>query len=157
MLSKNKKRIFGGLASLLILSIALFSFSSPTGGDVFQIYLNNKMVLQEFVHNSKGVKSLNLDNASLNDQISVHYSHCGTIGKSRHIALKNDDGKVLKQWNFADADGKIAGMTISVKDVVNVQKANGGNSVELFYSAKELPNGKQLASINMGALAKAKP
>ena len=157
MLSKNKKGIFGGLASLLILSIALFSFSSPMGGDVFQIYLNNKMVLQEFVHNSKGVKSLNLDNASLNDQISVHYSHCGTIGKSRHIALKNDDGKVLKQWNFADADGKVAGMTISVKDVVSVQKANGGNSVELYYSAKELPRGMQLASINMGALAKAKP
>ena len=157
MLSKNKKRIFGGLASLLVLATALFSFTSPMGGDVFQIYLNNKMVLQEYVHDSKGVKNLNMDNASLNDQITVHYSHCGTIGKSRHIALKNDDGKVLRKWNFQDANGKIAGMTISVKDVVSVQKANGGNSVELFYSAKEMPRGKQLASINMGALAKVKP
>ena len=157
MLSKNKKGIFGGLASLLILSIALFSFSSPTGGDVFQIYLNNKMVHQEYVHDSKGIKNLNLDNASLNDQITVHYSHCGVIGKSRHIALKNDDGKVLKQWNFQDADGKTAGMSISVREFVSVQKANGGNSVDLFYSAKEMPRGKQLASINMGALAKVKP
>ena len=157
MLSKNKNRIFGGLGSLLVLSTALFSFTSPVGGDVFQIYLNNKMVLQEYVHDSKGVKNLNLDNASVNDQITVHYSHCGTIGKSRHIALKNDDGKVLKQWNFQDADGKMAGMSISVKELVNVQKANGGNSVDLYYSAKEMPRGKQLASINMGALAKAKP
>jgi len=158
MVTKNKKRILGGLAGLVILSTMLFSFSTTRfGGDVFRIYLNNKMVLEEFVYKSSGVQNVSLDNASLNDNVNVYYSHCGQAGQSRSITIKSDDGKLLKQWHFSDASSASNGMSISVRDLVNLQKANGGDAIEIFYSAKQLPNGRQLANINMGALAKVKP
>jgi hypothetical protein len=64
MQQKTFKSIF-----LLVLSSVLFSFSTNWGGDSFQIYLNKKLVLKDYVHNDMGTKSFSLDKASTTDQV----------------------------------------------------------------------------------------
>jgi hypothetical protein len=80
----------------------LFSFSTIHGGEGFEIYLNNKVVLQQFGSNMNNVKTLKLDQAVANDEISVRYHHCGRVGKNRTITIKDEQDKVLKQWKFSD-------------------------------------------------------
>ena len=45
-------------------------------------------------------------------------------------------------WKLGDA------MTIPAKEILQLKKSPGG--VNLYYSAKELPNGRVLASVNFG-------
>ncbi|MBD0332962.1 MAG: hypothetical protein ICV66_09915, partial [Chitinophagaceae bacterium] len=62
---------------------------------------------------------------------------------ARHIAIKDGD-KVLRQWNFTDATGANVFMTCKVKDIADLQK---NHKLQLYYSSKELPEGRLLASI----------
>jgi len=59
----SKTKALKNLAAL-ILCTALFSFSSGSGGEGFEIYLNNKVVLQQFGNNMNTVKTLKLDQAA---------------------------------------------------------------------------------------------
>jgi hypothetical protein len=128
----------------------LFSFSSPWGGEGFQIFLNNKVVLQQFGNDMNSVKTLNLHQASPNDEISVRYHHCGKIGKNRIITIKDEQDKVLKQWKFSNSSEVLDPMTCKVKDILGLK--NGKSStLKLYYSSSELVKERQLASISVGA------
>jgi len=142
---------------LFALSTVLFSFSSNWGGDSYQIYINKKLVMKEFVHNSTGAKSFTMDKASYDDQIEVYYSHCGQVGKSRAITIKDENNRLLKELHFADFSGKNSGMDFKVSDFINWDKRNGVDQLNIYYSAKELPGGRLLASITLGTEVKAKP
>ena len=94
------------------LCATLFSFASTShGGEGFEIYLNNKLVLQQFGNNMKEVKTLKLDQTNENDQLSVRYHHCGRIGKNRVITIKDGKDNILKQWKFSDATNAAASMS----------------------------------------------
>lgn len=138
---KNKKRpvllLFAALASFL-----LFSYSSPRGGDVVRIYLNNTLVMEQFMWNAKEVKSIDIHDAKPTDQLAVHYSHCGQLGTHRSITIKNDQNQVLKKWQYADK-GKF--LICQVKDISGLQKKAG--TLRIFYSSQELPDGKWVASV----------
>ena len=142
---------------LLTFSTILFSFSSNWGGDSFQIYLNKKLVMKEFVHNATGTKSFNMDKASYDDQVEVYYSHCGQVGKNRAISLRDENNRVIKELHFADYNGNNSGMSFKVSDFLNWDKRNGVDEVNIYYSAKELPNGRLLANIHLAGEVKAKP
>ena len=145
----SKTKIFKRLAGFAICAV-LFSFSSaPGGGEGFEIYLNNKVVLQQFGSNMNTVKTLKLDQASANDEISVRYHHCGRVGKNRIITIKDEQDKVLKQWKFSDVSDAADRMTCKVKDIVSL-KIGKSNTLKLYYSSSELPKERQLASINVG-------
>ena len=132
------------------ISASVFSFTTPFGGEGFEIYLNSKLVLQHYGTPTKAVKNLQLDESSYNDQLTIKYHHCGKIGKSRVITLKDEKSNVLKQWSFANANDATNAMTCKVKDIIDLQKKNGSKTINLFYSSSELPEGRLLASLSSG-------
>jgi hypothetical protein len=133
------------LAALFI-TAALFSFRMP-GGDVYEIHLNNKLVLKQYVHQPLSLKALSLTDANANDQLTIHYSHCGVTGKGRSLSVMDSRGHTVKKWNFADAKGPSTGMTIAVKDLLQLEKKNTNGPLSLVYAANELPKGRMLTSL----------
>ena len=101
----------------------------------------------------KSVKNLQLQPGSTGDKVEVVYSHCGQIGKNRSITIKDDNNKALKTWEFTDAAGSAKAMTCSLSDLVMLQKENKLSKLNLYYSSKELPRGKLLATISAGNFA----
>ena len=149
MLKINRNSIGAKALVLLALFATLTSFSGNWGGDSYQVYVNGKLILEQYVHGQKGVKTIALQQANTNDQVSVMYSHCGAAGKSRTISLRDANNKVLKQWSFDDAatGTKPAMMSCKAIEILNVKKSNKLDRVNLFYTSKELPEGKLLAYI----------
>jgi hypothetical protein len=123
-----------------------FSFSGKSGGDVFEIYLNDKLISQQFVTRHEAVKTLQLDQSVSDGQVIIHYSHCGQTGKDRYIIIKDAQNRIVKKWHFADATGDEKNMSCSVKEILDLQK-NNGRQLSLYYVSKELPDGRLLASI----------
>lgn len=146
--------------ALLVMSAVLSSFSVKKGGEGFEIFLNNKLVLQQFGNQMNTVKSIQLDQRFSDDQLVVKYHHCGHVGKNRSIAIKDERNRILKEWKFANVSA--AGLTVSdaamsfrVKDILSLQKNNPGK-LNLYYSSAELPKGRLLATIVTAESAKAK-
>ncbi len=137
----NRKLII--ISSLLIAaSFTLFSFTIRWGGDSFTIHLNDKLLIKQFVYGDKNIKSIELKQNNAEDELRISYSHCGVVGKSKTITVKDQHDKVLKSWTFSDGQ---ASMTCKVKDILGLEK--GDVSLRLFYSSKEMPGGLVLASI----------
>jgi hypothetical protein len=149
----RKAMLVKGL-TLMVLFATTSSFSGTWGGDHYRVYLNNKLVLEQFVHLQKTVPSIQLDQRSQGDQISVYYSHCGRVGSARHLTFKDGQGKSLKTWNFADASLDVP-MACKAKDIFSLQK--DGAKLGMYYSSKELPDGKLLATVMLGKDIVAQP
>jgi len=131
---------------LILVCAALFSFSSKKGGDSFEIVLNGKRVLQQFVYASKGVQTIQLAATSDNDKLDIYYNHCGQVGKNRYITIKNEKDQPIKVWKFADAVDKNGAMSFKLKDILSLRK-NKTDKLNLFYNSSELPAGRTLATI----------
>ena len=131
---------------LVFFSLTLFAFTSKWGGDSFEIWLNGKMLLQQFVHVSKGVQTLQLNPTSENDKLDIFYRHCGQTGSNRYVTIKDEGSHALKVWKFVDTDGKNAAMELKLKDVLKLKK-NKNSRLNLFYSSDQLPAGRLLATI----------
>ena len=136
---------------IIIAGITLFSFSSPSGGDRFEVYLNKKLIFQEFVHLSenKKVKTFQLNRNNLSGQIDVVYSHCGQAGKNRSIKITNSENQVVREWNFGNGKDHNATMNFQVKDLLLAEKAKSAEQLNLYYASEQIPNGKLLASITL--------
>jgi flagellar hook assembly protein FlgD len=144
----KKIKLSVATASLLMfVSFALFSFTHRKGGEGFEIYLNSKLVLQQFGSQLNNLKSIQLDQNSPNDELTIKYYHCGQAGKNRSITIKDGQNKVLKEWHFADVSTGSAAMTCKVKDITGLKKGEGPITFNLYYSSSELPKGRQLASL----------
>jgi hypothetical protein len=145
------------ISSILLLGVfftTMLSFSTKWGGEGFEIYLNNKLVLQQFGNQLNSTQSIQLDPVSADSRLSVKYFHCGRIGTSRAISIRDGQNKILKEWKFADVSA--ASITITdpsmvckVADILNLGK-NSSGKLNLFYTSKELPKGRVLAFINTG-------
>jgi hypothetical protein len=142
-------------ALLLALSGILFSFSVKTaekiftnnnfGGEGFEVYLNDKLVLQQYGKNMDQVKSLQLDQSVSNGQLAIRYYHCGQPGKSRVVTIRDEQNVVLKEWKFGDAKDASAKVCCNVKDILALPKLKAGQKVNLYYASNELPKGRLLA------------
>lgn len=146
----KKTTMFVALA-LVVCSAVISSFTVKPGGEGFEIYLDSKLLLQRFGNQLNSVQSLQLDQHSSTGQLSIKYHHCGKVGKNRYVAIKDAQNNLLKEWRFADVKDAYAAMNFSVKDILAVQKGNRVNTVNLYYSSTELPNGRLLASIVLPA------
>jgi hypothetical protein len=131
---------------LCALSAVLFSFTLRPGGDHYQVYLDDKMVLEQFVHMQKSMPTVTLDADSEQALVSITYSHCGKVGTARNIIIKDHQNKILKEWHFVDVASGKAPMTFNVKDLVAL-KQKGSNNLNLVYSSNEIPEGRQLATV----------
>lgn len=135
-----------GLFSLLAIT-SLTTLAAPIrGGESFSIYLNDKLLLTQHVSQSLSVKSLGLDQAKPNDQLVVYYNHCGKIGKGRSIVIRDEEGRTVKEWKFANSSDTKGGMTIAVKELLQLQK-KGGN-LNLYYASDEMPKGRMLVAFD---------
>ena len=138
------------LSFLLTISAALFSFTSAKnnfGGEGFEVYLNDKLVLQQYGKEMDQIKNLQLDQSASNGQLAIRYYHCGKPGKSRVVTIKDEQNVVLKEWKFGDAKDVSAKVSCNVKDIVTLPKIKTGKKVNLYYEASELPNGRLLATL----------
>ena len=154
MQTKNLKPLV--LLLLLACSAAFSSFTSRKGGDIYEIYLDNTLLLQQFPAHPTGANSFSLDQGNSNSKLEVRYSHCGVSGKSRHIMVKDGQNNMIKEWQFPDAAPKSTGMSFTVKEILNLQRP-GATVLNLYYSSKELPDGKWLASIHLANSIRSKP
>ena len=138
---------------LLAFSLGLFAFNTRFGGDSLEVWINNKMVFQQFMHVDKSVHNIVLQESNYNDNISFRYSHCGQLGKQRTIALKDANDKVLKQWTFTNGSGQ--SMSFSAKEIMDRQK-NSTAVIHVYYTSSEIPNGKLLVSMTRSSASFAK-
>jgi hypothetical protein len=143
------------LLALAALLVTTSSFTGAWGGDTYRVYVNNKLVLEQFVHMQKSIPAIRLDLRSPNDEIRVYYTHCGQVGHARNLTLKDNNNKVLKQWKFADVSSSDGPMSCKAADIMGLSKANG--RLGLYYSAKEAPGGKLLAVVSVGRDDEARP
>jgi hypothetical protein len=60
---------------LTALFFSLFSSAGFAGGDVYEIYLNDKLVCKESYKSLSGSKELHLDKLNANDRLVIKYSH----------------------------------------------------------------------------------
>ena len=153
---------------LITLSAILFSFSLKTaealssyksnfGAEGFEVYLNDKLVLQQYGEKMNTVKTLELDQSASNGQLAIRYYHCGRPGKSRVVTIKDEQNVVLKEWRFGDAKDASAKVSCNVKDIFALPKFKSGKKVSLYYTATELPNGRLLATLTTVSKAAAQP
>ena len=143
---KSHSKLIVAKSLLILVCAMLFSFSSKKGGDSFEIVLNGKRVLQQFVYASKGVQTVQLTQTSDNDKLDIFYNHCGQVGKNRYITIKNEKDQPIKVWKFADAADKNGAMSFKLKDILSLRK-NKTDKLNLSYSSSELPAGRTLATI----------
>ena len=155
-------------ALLIALSGVLFSFSVKTaetissyksnfGGEGFEVYLNDKLVLQQYGKEMDKINNLQLDQSASNGQLAIRYYHCGRPGTSRIVTIKDEQNVVLKEWKFGDARDASAKVSCSVKDILTLPKIKAGKKVNLYYAAGELPNGRLLATLTSVNKSAAQP
>ncbi|MFZ6013517.1 MAG: hypothetical protein ACOYXT_24460 [Bacteroidota bacterium] len=157
MIVQKVKALLIRSAMLVVLCSVMFSFNETPGGDSFTIYLNDKLLIQQYVHADKSVKSFSLAESNATDLLKVNYSHCGRIGTARNIVLKDSQNKSIKQWHFVDAVETAAPtMSLKVKEVLAAQKSSKESKLNLVYASKEMPEGRTLATIIMTSDTKAR-
>ncbi len=134
---------------LIAISATLLSVAATSGGEGFEISLNNKMMIQRFGGDINATNSLQLNQSLSGGQLTIKYHHCGRVGKNRIVTLKDSRDKIVKEWRYADVATPVAAMTCNVKDILSVKKA-GNNVFKLYYSSSELPNGRLLTNVVLG-------
>jgi len=148
MLTIKKKLPLLGLAVLLLCSFIL------PGGDSYEVYVGNERIIRQHVFDMKKVPVITLSEKQADLQMSISYSHCGTVGKKRMITIRDEKNSVYKKWSYND--GSVAAsligsgrvMKIPVSDILDARKKNGQKKLKIYYSSKELPDGKELVIIN---------
>jgi hypothetical protein len=136
--------------TMVMLCVVLFSFSFKTaesifGGEGFEVYLNNKVILQQYGNDMNTTKIIRFDQAAGNGELAIRYYHCGQPGKGRVVTIKDEHNVVLKEWKFGDAKDASAKVSCNMKDIFALPRLKDGKKVNLYYSSDQLPNGRLLA------------
>ena len=135
-----------GLVSIVILSLSLFSFSKPKGGDMFEIYLNNELILQRHVYNNAEPAVVSLKKAGLKDILGIRFLHCAQPGTNRSLQLKDASDHLLKEWKFSNTNAAGEKMNCPVQDLLNFKKTSPAG-LHLYYASDQLKAGKLVATI----------
>jgi len=139
---------------LLVLLSFIFCFSAFTakaGLDSYEIYLNDKLLVKQYVNQPLSLDDLGLNASNITDRLVIHYAQCNApnkLGKSRSILIKDVKGNIVKKWNFADAKDGNTAMVIPVKELLQLEK-NSLSKLSLFYTA-EGHAGQLLANFHFG-------
>jgi len=150
MLRINKKSI-AVTTFLAVFCMSLLSFTFLPGGENYRIYVNKKLIMEKFVSNNMTEAFVTLTQANANDKIDIMYNHCGKTGTARHLVLKDEKNHVVKDMKFADANGADIMMSFGAKEILSLQKGDNPPKLKLYYSSKELPAGKLLATLVKGS------
>lgn len=146
--SSIKRRILKSLFLGLIF-LSAFQIQSKAGGIVFEIYLNNKLLLkQTYSKIVSGSPDLQLTSANYNDNLRILFSSCGESSVTRSVGIKNNKDELIKKWDFANSSTSDLSMSIPVKEILDLQKRKPVSGLKLFYfSPDQFKNGYMLASV----------
>jgi len=142
-------RLISGLMALLVVSGVLMSYTPRRGGEGFEVFLNNKLVVQLFGKNMNGASTLYLE-PGVDNEISIRYHHCGQTGKARRVDVKNEKGEVIKTWRFADNATPGNAMKFKISEAPGLKNLAGQVRWSIHYTSSELPAGRQLALLAKG-------
>ncbi len=141
-----KQTIMKGLV-WIVFCTTLFSFSK-IGGDSYTIHLNEKKLVENYVHSKAATPSVSLAQANSSDQLFVYYNECGKIGKERKLSIRDDKDNLLREWQFTNASGEHTPMICKAKEILALKK-NGNSKLRLFYSSREVSKEQLLATIEV--------
>lgn len=148
-----KKVISSSWANALValaLTSALFAFKSPVGEHTVQIYLDSKLMIDQHVNFKGSAPKLALDPSEKYSKLIVRYNECGRTVSGRKITVKNRDNEVLKDWRFEGSSRGLEGsMECSLKEILAL-KQKGSNTLKLYYSSNDFPEGQQIAQLVIG-------
>jgi hypothetical protein len=137
---------------LIFLSLPFAGASAFGGVDSYAIYLNDKLLVRQSLADPLDLKTLPISDKNVSDKLVIRYMQCNApakVGKNRVITLKNEAGKVVKEWKFKDLEGEASDMVIPVKEILALQKTASG-ALSFFYSA-EGNKTQKLAAVNGGS------
>ena len=137
-------------ASLFIVfCLTAFVGTATAGLDHYEIYIGKKLIFKRALNQPLNLENLPISQANSNEQLVIHYYQCNApdkLASNRVITLRDASGNKIKEWKFADAKGSDAGMSIPIKELLQLQKESK-NSLALFYSAEGKAQGEKLASV----------
>lgn len=123
----------------------MFSFSSRPGAHSFQVYLDDKMVVDQYARRDVDAPRISIDPSANYSQLIVKYSECGRTVTGRKLMIKDEKNTVLKEWNFeGSSTGFKESMACKVKDLFAV-KPKSSNTLKLYYSSNDFQAGMQVA------------
>ncbi len=132
---------------VLLLGLALYSFTAPFGGDTVEVYQGNQLLLRQHIHIDKELKTIRVDASG--EKVYVYYSHCGTNGQSRSLTLRDAGGQVVKTWNYADAQGTAKSlMECRIQEAMSVSNLKKAK-LFLYYNSKEMGGERKIAGIEL--------
>lgn len=132
----SKRKLLFAFLSILLFGTA---FKANAGLDSYSIYLNDKLLIKQYVNQPLTLESLGLNHSNINDRLVIHYEQCNApnkLGKSRSISVKDSKGNLIKKWNFKNAQGKNTGMVIAVKELLQLEKNAPLSKLSLYYTAE---------------------
>jgi predicted molibdopterin-dependent oxidoreductase YjgC len=138
------------LFTLITFNFTTSGFTNSFGLDSYEIYLNNRLLLKQYVNQPLNLRVLQLEKTQENGQLQIGYTHCMNkgIGTGRSLALKDEAGHLLHKWTFADGSGGSGlKMTIAVKELLQLEKKNAGHELSLYYTAHELEKWEMLSIV----------
>lgn len=150
------KNAFSRSLLLVVLSSIVFTSTAKAGLDYYSIYIGKKLAFTRSVNQPLGLENLPISQADLNEELVIQYYQCNTpdkTGKNRSIILRDKNGKVIKEWKFADAKDGNTRMAIPLKELEQVAKNSKDQSLSLYYSANGKAADEQLAFISGGSKA----
>jgi hypothetical protein len=149
MFMKNYHHRSFASTSFVLFILLMSSFATAyAGGEYYAVYLNDKLILKQGI-TSAGIqlKNIPLENARPEDKITIIYRRCHNENSTgRKITVKDERGKVLKEWKFADSTDAKNSMTISVKELMALHKTGAALHVE--YSSEQLAEGRTLVAFS---------
>lgn len=143
-MKKNKVSWVYILVGVSLCSV-LFSFAFVPGAHSVQVYLDSKLVIDQYINFKNDAPKLTLDAAEKYSQLIVKYNECGRTVTGRKITLKDNNDKVLKDWRFEEAaSGFKNPMSCPMKEILAL-RPKGTNPLKLYYSSNDFPEGYQIA------------
>jgi hypothetical protein len=132
-----------------IIFLSAFQLQSKAGGIVFEIYLNNNLLLkQQYNKIISGSPAPKLTSTSYNDNLRILFSSCGESSVTRSVGVRNDKNELVKKWDFVNSSTSDLSMTIPVKEILDLQKGKSISALKLFYySPDQFKDGYMLASV----------
>lgn len=140
------KKIFQHATLTGIVSVGLFlvltSFVLKRGGDSYTLSINGNQVIQYYFASKKPLPSLSV-NPNAKDKVEVYFSECGKIGASRKLFIRNQSGKILKEWKFGEALNEHTPMTFSSNEI------SGSGDLGLYYTSATVNEPRKLVSLKI--------
>ncbi|HTH57818.1 MAG TPA: hypothetical protein VL728_17345 [Cyclobacteriaceae bacterium] len=147
-----KKNVSSWANALVGVSLCafLFAFMPLPGAHSVKVYLDSKLVLDQYVNFKSEAPKLTIDPTEKYTQLIVRYNECNRTVTGRILTVKDEHDKVVKEWRFeGSSTGFSEPMTCSLKDIIAL-KQKGSNKLKLYYASKDFPEGHQVAYLVFG-------